>query len=757
MVTWYSVPVAMMAAVSAYVGAYHYFLYARRKHTLDLYFALTCGLMATYDLAAFLIYNGASSEASAPWQRLQYAAIMGTAVTFLAFVREYAGLNPPLWIKLIEYSFAPLALLVGFNVWHLALTDTPVVRIVSTPLGEVTYREMSNGPLVNILAAGIPLLAGYVCWASLTRRGLKTNSKRRRTQLVAASILLYIGLGIDALAQQQVINSVYVTEYAWGGLLLLMSWTLSDELVDAESTRRRLVETERRIAVAHDAIQDALITTDLTGTILEMNRAAQRMLATPLAAARGIPLTTLAEITPPDSTTPVRDPIRYALGRPQDPYGPLPRLVTIDGHDRRVDVGGAPLLGSGGRVEGAVIVLRDLTVQHHAIESLRHAKTIESVGQLAGGVAHDLNNLLTPIISYVDLMTRSNITQERQALYLGHVQEAALRAASLTRQLLAVSRKQVLDVQVISLVDLVRKSAPILERLAGESISVIYALDERTGNVQVDAGQMEQAILNLVSNARDAMPTGGDLRITVRSLTGNSVNLQVSDSGSGMGRETMTRIFEPFFTTKPRGLGTGLGLASVKGIVEQHGGSVLVDSELNVGTTFDIILPAADAQSPVSVRTAPPPSELPGGHETLLIVEDDPAVRATMQDTLAQLGYRILLADGLGAALLRQEEEEPDLLICDVVMPGADGPRVRDALTQHREIPCLFVTGHADDRLGDRGIITAGTDVLRKPFSAAALAETVRAVLDRKPTKRTTSGIDAKEATHAESPLAKSR
>ncbi|HXS18588.1 MAG TPA: ATP-binding protein, partial [Polyangiaceae bacterium] len=334
-------------------------------------------------------------------------------------------------------------------------------------------------------------------------------------------------------------------------------------------------------------------------------------------------------ITSPESHSVVSDPIRFAVGRASNPFGSLPQLVTTDGHERRIDLRGAPLNGPDGRVQGAILVMRDLTLQHNALTNLEHAKQMEAMGQLAGGAAHDLNNLLTPIISYVELVQRRVDPLSKEATFLVHVQEAAQRAATLTRQLLALSRKQVLDVQVVPLDELIRQTAPMLERLVGDDIRVVLKLRDHGAKVRVDLGQFEQVLLNLTSNARDAI-TGpsGQLVISTRRVGEHEVAVEVADNGSGMPQDILPKIFEPFFTTKPRGKGTGLGLASVRGIIEQQGGKIYVDSEQGKGTSFEIILPLSSTDQRLSSTRHTPPGDLARGNETILVAEDDPAVRA---------------------------------------------------------------------------------------------------------------------------------
>lgn len=735
-----SIPVALVGTVTAYIGLYHLWIHFRRANPADWYFALTCLVMTLFDVVSVIRYNINSLEAIFFWQRISILAILLLGPLFLLFVSSYTKIPVQRWVRITFSLFFVAILIAGVERWGWVLQPIPHEKHLSTFLGDFNVYEFRTGPLLPFLALGIPLTAAYILWISQKNArqirslppgfSLVLPARQDVPLLIAASILLF-GISHDTLVTITGLPRLYITEYSFLGVVILMSWSLSNEIVDASLTRQTLRETQALIATTLDSVHDAVITTDLEGKITHLNPAAERMLATPLAQAQNRKLAELVEITSTETLTQVPDPIRYAVGRPPNPYGRLPRMVTTDGSDRRVDLGGAPLLDERGKVQGAVVVFRDLTVQHNAIESLQHAKQMESMGQLAGGLAHDLNNLLTPILSYVDLLQRQMPTGSRNAVFLGHVQDAAQRAANLTRQLLALSRKQVLDVQVLNLSELVRQTLPIVRRLVPDTIEIVTEFDEREQLVQIDPGQFEQVLLNLITNARDAMPQGGRISLSTRSVSTHEICLGVEDQGAGIPPELIDRVFEPFFTTKPRGKGTGLGLAQVRGIVEQHGGSIYVDSELGEGTSFDIILPTFSGDvAPVSPRTLIP-SEAARGNERVLVVEDDQAVRTLIHDALSQLGYNVRTADGLTTALAIASSEPLDLLLSDVVMPGADGPRVHAAVRQYHDIPCLFITGHADDRLGDRGFLPRGTEVLRKPFTVAELAEKVRLVLER--------------------------
>jgi CheY-like chemotaxis protein len=362
------------------------------------------------------------------------------------------------------------------------------------------------------------------------------------------------------------------------------------------------------------------------------------------------------------------------------------------------------------------------------------------VGQLAGGVAHDFNNLLTAILGSTDLLLMDLPQEDPRREDLLAIRDAGERAATLTRQLLAFSRRQVLQPRVIGLNQVVAGMGKLLPRLIGEDIRLDLALAPDLASVSADPGQIEQVILNLAVNARDAMPDGGRLTIATANAvldavfaarnpivqTGTYVRLSVTDTGQGMDEETLARVFEPFFTTKGPGKGTGLGLATVYGIVKQSGGYIFVRSQPGEGTTFDVYLPAVppSAEEPTS---APPPDQPGEGSETILLAEDDAAVRSLARRALEQYGYRVLeAANGREAVdLMRQHQNEIDLLLTDIVMPEMSGRRSAEHNLQTRpDIKVLFMSGYAGPDQPD------GRAMVQKPFTPESLARRVREVLD---------------------------
>ncbi|MDB4876941.1 MAG: multi-sensor hybrid histidine kinase [Gemmatimonadetes bacterium] len=390
-----------------------------------------------------------------------------------------------------------------------------------------------------------------------------------------------------------------------------------------------------------------------------------------------------------------------------------------------------------------VAALRDVTQKRRMEQHLRQLQKMEAVGRLAGGVAHDFNNLLTVIISYADLLERSMAPLDTRRSELREIQLAATSAASLTRQLLMFSRQQVIDPRPTALNDVVTDAEKLLRRLIGEDVRLTIARSAEPLVVLVDAAQLVQVVLNLAVNAREAMPTGGTLSIEMsRVESGEGARcreqdpasfamLSVRDSGVGMDEATRQRIFEPFFTTKELGKGTGLGLATVFGIVKQSGGFICAESEPGKGSTFKIYLPLAPAAAePASEPARPAPAR---GTETVLVVEDSPAVRAATRGMLEHYGYTVLEAANGKTALSIAERFDGhiDLLLTDVIMPEMSGRVLAEAFTERRPATkLLYMSGYTDDAILRHGVLSAESAYLQKPFGPDALAAAVRDAID---------------------------
>jgi len=419
-------------------------------------------------------------------------------------------------------------------------------------------------------------------------------------------------------------------------------------------------------------------------------------------------------------------------------------ILTKAGEERMISWHNTVLRNVEGRPTGTLSIGEDVTEHGRLEEQFRQAQKMEAVGRLAGGVAHDFNNVLTAIFGYVELLKVEFAAGSPQRDDLDEIRKAADRAAGLTRQLLAFSRQQVLEPVVLNPNGLIEDVQKMLRRIIGEDVRLEVSLAAGAGNVRADPGQLQQVLLNLAVNARDAMPKGGALRVATAAIelppeygtpsqpvqAGPYIQLDVTDTGVGMTRETASRIFEPFFTTKEKGKGTGLGLSTVYGIVKQSGGYIWVDSAPGRGTTFSIFLPRVDA--PAESVAARPELATLAGSETILLVEDDQFLRPLVRNILSTLGYQVLVAeDARGAERLAAEHSGPiHLLLTDVVMPGASGPDLASRLAVTRlDTRVLFMSGYLDDTVVEHGVLQPGMPFLQKPFSPEALARKVKEVL----------------------------
>jgi len=379
-------------------------------------------------------------------------------------------------------------------------------------------------------------------------------------------------------------------------------------------------------------------------------------------------------------------------------------------------------------------------------EQLRQSQKMEAIGRLAGGIAHDFNNMLSVIMSYASIVSGELKAEDPLRADVEEITLASRRAADLTRQLLAFSRQQVIEPRIVDLNDIINKMDNMIRRLIGEDIRFRTKATPGLGKVKVDPGQMDQVIMNLVVNARDAMPTGGQLTIETGNVDlgeqyarehlgvtpGPHVMLAVSDTGTGMDKATQDRIFEPFFTTKEQGKGTGLGLATAFGIVQQNGGNIWVYSELGKGATFKIYFPqTAESELPVAAPAQPP--AIVRGTETILLVEDDEQLRVVVREVLEKNGYRVIEAPQGDDALLfaKEHEETIHMVLTDVVMPLMSGKELARILTRlHPEMKVLYMSGYTQNAVVHHGVLDAGANLLQKPITPELLLRRVREVLD---------------------------
>ncbi|HEX7672416.1 MAG TPA: PAS domain S-box protein [Polyangiaceae bacterium] len=460
---------------------------------------------------------------------------------------------------------------------------------------------------------------------------------------------------------------------------------------------------------------------------------------------------TFQEITHPADLEADLENVRRMLAGEIQAYSMEKRYIRKNGTAAWIALTVSLARDAEGRPKYFISVIEDIEPRRRAEEQetrlrnqLEQAQKMESVGQLAGGIAHDFNNLLTAILGFCEIILNDESTYHRSELE--EIKHAGERAAALTRQLLAFSRKQVFHLELLDLNAVVVNMETMLRRLIGEDVRLTSTLSSEIGCVKADPSQIEQVLLNLAVNARDAMPGGGVLRIETSNVdvdealagadasnaAGRFVVLTVSDSGCGMDSATQRRVFEPFFTTKPKGKGTGLGLATVYGIVKQSGGFVSFSSEPQKGTSFRVYLPRAEEPAAMNSRSGihPVPSR---GTETILMVEDDDGVRRLGCHVLTLLGYTVLCAESGGQALdlARDHKGKIDLVLTDVVMPEMSGREVEQRLAEAGHAArVLFMSGYTDDAILRHGVLETGVAFLQKPFTPAALGRKVREVLD---------------------------
>ena len=512
--------------------------------------------------------------------------------------------------------------------------------------------------------------------------------------------------------------------------------------IERKEQEETLQNSEVRYRQIVETANEGIWTIDDQGQTTFVNRALAQMLGYTIEEMTGRPLFSLLHER--DHTTVVDNMAQLRKGIPAQFDMTLHRR---DGREVATMVSTNPFLDRNGRYTGALAMVTDVTERKHLEEQFHQSQKMEAFGQLAGGVAHDFNNLLTIISGYSDIILSTAKANDPIRDFVKNISEAGERAASLTRQLLAFSRKTVLEPKVLDLNEVIRETGKMLRRLIGEDILLTTVLDPTISRVKVDPDQLGQVLMNLVVNARDAMPTGGNLTVESKNVEldegyarlnsgvvpGKYVLLSVADSGSGMTEEVKARLFEPFFTTKGVGKGTGLGLAVVMGILKQSGGHVSVYSELNRGTTFKLYFPAVDEQAGAAkglshfgdVR----------GTETVLLVEDEDGVRALALLVLQMKGYKVLEAsDGKAAMRVVAKHQGPiHLLVTDVVMPGMGGREVAEALQPgFPQMKVLYTSGYTDDAVVRHGILQAESSFLQKPYSPQALAKKVRQVLENK-------------------------
>jgi PAS domain S-box-containing protein len=451
------------------------------------------------------------------------------------------------------------------------------------------------------------------------------------------------------------------------------------------------------------------------------------------------------ERTHPDDRAAVLETVEQAK-KSGDDFTLQYRSIWPDGTVRHLNGAGRVLLGEHGEPLRAVGISLDVSERRLLEEQYQQAQKMEAVGRLAGGVAHDFNNLLTAILGYCELLLADLNPADPRKADITEIQKAGTRAARLTGQLLAFSSKQIIEPKLVDLNVLVGDIRTMLGRLIGEDVKIKVSLQPELAAVMADRGQLEQVIMNLAVNARDAMPHGGTLTIETANTEldenyaeahlsvkpGSYVKLSVTDTGTGMTAQVQSRLFEPFFTTKEPGKGTGLGLATIHGIVARNGGTVHVYSEVGKGTSFSVYLPSADCAETV-VEAPPLITERRTGTQTVMVVEDMDGLRELAKRLLERQGYAVLLAANASEAIeLFERHPSIDVLLTDVVMPGASGPELTKQLVgQRATLKVIYMSGYTEEAIVHHGVLKPGIAFINKPFTSETLGRKIREVLDR--------------------------
>jgi PAS domain S-box-containing protein len=606
------------------------------------------------------------------------------------------------------------------------------IQVHTTTRGRTALERLATDPVdVAIVDIRLPDVPGLE---------LLDTARAMQPDLEAIVITGYASVATAVQAVNTAAFAYFVKPFDMNQLLVSL-----DKALEKQRLARALRESEERYRLLIDSIGDAVFLMDLDDRIVFANRRAVDL--TGYAEAQLLGRSALTLLTPEGARE-----VGTRLDASKDGAGVAPvhdvRLVRQDGRKLWVDVTLSSVLKES-RVVGRLGVLHDTTEKRHLEDQLRQSQKMEAIGRLAGGVAHDFNNLLAVIMGYSDLLRSALGRRDRLARDVEEIRRASERATALTQQLLAFSRNQILQPQVVEVNALVGNMAEMLRRLIGEDIELELRLDPGAGRVSGDPGQLEQVLMNLAVNARDAMPRGGRLTLETRAVElepaqvesspgcapGAYVRLAIHDTGYGITPEVQAHLFEPFFTTKEPGRGTGLGLSTVYGIVKQHHGHIEVDSQPERGATFRIHLPRVEAEPATEPRPGGSRGQ-PGGSETVVVVEDESALRDLIGRILGHSGYTVVTAaDGIEALdAIKAHGGSIDLVITDLVMPRLGGRELAARLRgSHPKTRLLYLSGYSAESVEKPSEPGPDARLLQKPFTPAALLQATREVLDGPP------------------------
>jgi PAS domain S-box-containing protein len=739
---------AALVGFFAFAAFYHLILWsASRRDTLLVVFSTECALQAAMSGAIFGIAHAATSAEAdrAIWARV--AIGMPMMVAWLWSVSLVSGVRPRWFVWPVTLIFSILF----------------VVHVVAVPLNPaIISLETTTLPWGETIS--VPLQATPGWWYgpifglafSIDAFALWCGSRVWKRDRVAGSLLLLAAGGILLILAMQFLKGYgKLLSVPYFGVLGHVLWVAVIALVIARryrQTRDELAASEQRLRGIFDQTFQFVGLMKTDGTLIAANRTSLEFAQIREDDVVGKPAwETPWWVHSPELQSRLREAVRAAAA------GETVRFEAThgrpDGSPAHFDFSLKPVRNAAGDVTLLISEGRDITdrkredEQRRILEAqLAQAQKLEAIGQLAGGVAHDFNNVLTVINCYGEMLQSMVPPNDAARTMLDGIVDAGERAAALTRQLLTFTRLQVVESRELDLNAVVAETKMMLQRLIGEDIRLETALDPALWTVKADAGQIGQVIVNLAVNARDAMPTGGKLTIrtanveldgTVPTLSGRArpgrfAVLDVIDTGVGMSPEIQARVFEPFFSTKGPGKGTGLGLATVRLIAEEAGGFVTLSSEPGRGSTFRIHLPVLVSPAS-SERSAPNTRTTPCGNETVFLVEDEEAVRTVTSRILRQFGYRVVEASGPAAAirLVEQHAGPIDLLVTDVVMPEMNGRQlVEHLLVARPDLKVLYLSGYTNDAVVRHGVFESNVNFLQKPFTSEALAGKVREILD---------------------------
>ena len=716
---------------------------------------------AAVDLAAFaaaaIVLLGAEAPTRHEWWMLAVLLPLAAAAPIFrvpvgrnhslhaapAFVVAGALVLPgPLVLALVAVILVPQWIRHRYP-WYIGLFN--VANYVLSGIGaSVAAGALDGSSDASFALSGLAAVAAFVTvnhllLAAMLRLGrghtFRESGLFSVTGLASEAVLAGLGIAVGA----------FVASNPWLLPVIVAPLALAHRSL---STLSLLRQSEERFRTMFQSAPTAILMLDLDGRVMAVNNSCEALLGYPESALRG---NTMAERRHPDEAEDIGRELAELVRGDRDSFRREARYLRNDGALVITHLAVALVRDADGKPDYVIAMAEDVTEQRQLEEQLRQSQKLEAIGRLAGGVAHDFNNMLTAIGGYTALALEH--APDGSVLHgdLEEIRKATDRAALLTRQLLAFSRKQVLMPELLNLNGIVLELESMLRPLIGEDVELTTKLDPALGPIEADPGQLHQVVMNLVVNARDAMPTGGSIAIETANADvgenddaiepGRYVTLTVRDSGEGIDEDTLGQIFEPFFTTKESGKGTGLGLATVYGIVKQSGGYVAVESEVGSGSAFTMYLRRADGvvQQPAPVVALEPaalepaaPAFAPALPEatTVLVVEDEEVIRGLVDQVLRGEGYDVILAADGAEALERAREARVDVLLTDLSMPGIGGRELAERLREGRpELKVMFMSGFADTETFAGGAIPAATAFLEKPFTFAHLTDRVRSLV----------------------------